>query len=234
MCGIISTISIKPDRKDTADIEAMLASLSKRGPDDKATVRIDSTTTAHLRCTFGQTRLSILDIEGGKQPMRDNTLPLTVVFNGEIYNYKELRTELEKAGHRFSTKSDTEAILKAYAEWGKDAPKHLDGMFAFALWDERTDSLFMARDRFGKKPLYYAWEGPEKTSTFMLASEIKALFASGKIKGRIDPQALDTYLSLMYIPADRSVYSNIHQLPPCSRSHVQPRFRPHRVAVLDA
>jgi asparagine synthase (glutamine-hydrolysing) len=145
--------------------------------------------------------------------MRDNAKPITIVFNGEIYNYKELRKELEGKKHHFATHSDTEVILKSYIEYGKDCPKHLDGMFAFTIWNEETQELFIARDRFGKKPLYYTIN----SNTLYIASEIKALEKAG-IKGKIDFSAIDNYLALMYIPPWKSIYENIHVLPPAHQA----------------
>ncbi len=207
MCGII-TIVKKTGSTTPANTDAMLDSLSRRGPDDHGTL-------VFPLCTLGQTRLSIIDLSGGHQPMRDNTRAMAITFNGEIYNYKELRRELEARGHAFSTNSDTEVILKAYQEYGADCPKYLDGMFAFAIWDDERQSLFMARDRFGKKPLYYAHDSD---GNLMIASEIKALFASGRIKGEIDPGALDNYLALMYIPPTRTIYKNVFTLLPAEHA----------------
>lgn len=203
MCGIITVVS-KKRSPDARLADAMLKTLRFRGPDDARTKTVGP-------CVLGQARLSIVDIAGGVQPMSDTRLPLTLVFNGEIYNFLELRKELENEGHTFATRSDTEVILQAYSAWGPKCVEKLDGMFAFTIWDERTQSLFIARDRFGKKPLYYTHLHDE---TLVLASEIKALFATGKIKGQIDPVALDAYLALMYVPPDRTIYSNIHTLPP--------------------
>ena len=204
MCGIIAITGKDLKKIDASRISLMLASLSKRGPDDKGMLESN-------HCVLGQTRLSIIDLSGGHQPMKDNRKNITITFNGEIYNYKELRGELEIKGYVFSTNSDTEVILKAYQEYGTECPKHLDGMFAFALWDESKQELFIARDRFGKKPFYYAWLDDD---TFLGASEIKALFAGGQIKGKIDLTALDDYLGLMYIPPWKTIYSNVHPLPP--------------------
>lgn len=184
----------------------MLASLSKRGPDDHGTLSFPL-------CTLGQTRLSIIDLESGHQPMQDNKRDMAITFNGEIYNYRELKKELEEKGYVFSTNSDTEVILKAYQEYGDECPKHLDGMFAFAIWDNEKGRLFMARDRFGKKPLYYAFDDDQN---LLVASEIKALFASGKIKGVLNPEAIDNYLALMYIPPWKTIYKNISVIPPAS------------------
>ena len=203
MCGIIGfagdNITVTK-----ASTDSMLASLRKRGPDDKGLMTFSC-------CVLGQTRLSIIDLSTGNQPMKDNTRDYAITFNGEIYNFLELKKELEEKGHRFSTTSDTEVILKAYAEYGEECPKHLDGMFAFALWDNEKKILFVARDRFGKKPFYYAFADD---GTFIFASEIKALFASGKIKGELDCEAIDNYLALMYIPPTKSVYKNIFTLAP--------------------
>lgn len=200
MCGIIA---ITGNKSGEYRISAMFASLSKRGPDDHGVLSFP-------HCTLGQTRLSIIDLSGGHQPMRDNKRNIAITFNGEIYNYRELKRKLESRGHTFSTNSDTEVILKAYQEYGVDCPKQLDGMFAFALWDEEKQMLFLARDRFGKKPLYYAFD---KNQKLVIASEIKALVAAG-ITGVLDDRALDNYLQLMYIPPWKSVYKNILQLPP--------------------
>lgn len=208
MCGIIA---IKKDGGLSPEIaNKMLSTLSKRGPDDRGILHAGDT-------TLGQTRLAIVDIKGGRQPMRDNSLPLSIVFNGEIYGYKELKKTLEAKGHRFSTESDTEVILKSYTEYGRDCVRHLDGMFAFVILDERTNELFMARDRFGKKPLYYAWVG----DIFLSASEIKAIFESGLMRGDIDKDALADYLRLGYIPPHKTVYKNIFTLPPAHASTVK-------------
>lgn len=203
MCGIITIHGIDSKKFDQQMIKSMLNALSKRGPDDQDFVRIGNT-------VLGQTRLSIIDPKNGHQPMRDNANPYTIVFNGEIYDYKKLYDDLKAKGHIFSTNSDTEVILKAYAEYGHDCLHYLQGMFAFAIWDEKNEELFIARDRFGKKPFFYTWKG----ESFVAASEIKAFFASEIIKGHIDPQAIDDFLRLLYIPPNKSVYSNIEVLPP--------------------
>lgn len=202
MCGIIAIVGNNVPAIQDEKVEKMLSCLLLRGPDEKNFVRTP-------RAILGQTRLSIVDIAGGHQPMRDNEYPYTIVFNGEIYGYKDLRQKLKDSGHIFSTDSDTEVILKAYAQYGKKCVDHLDGMFAFAIWDENAEELFIARDRFGKKPLYYAIE----KETLYVTSEIKALLTIG-IKGEIDPEAIDNYLTLMYIPPWKSVYKNICVVPP--------------------
>ncbi|MEI6863761.1 MAG: asparagine synthase (glutamine-hydrolyzing) [Candidatus Adlerbacteria bacterium] len=199
MCGIISIVG-----KGAAQtpLDAALGALSKRGPDDHGSMAFDG-------AVLGQTRLAIIDLSpSGHQPMRDNAKNVAITFNGEIYNYKELRKELESKGHRFSTQSDTEVILKAYEEYGNECPKYLDGMFAFVIWDDEKKQAFMARDRFGKKPLFYAHTPDGK---FVAGSEIKALKAVG-VQPEIDPAGIDAYLTLMYIPPWRTVYKNVHTI----------------------
>lgn len=203
MCGILGIVGNTKSFSQTS-IDAMLLTLAERGPDEKGTLSFP-------RCILGQTRLSIIDLSSGHQPMKDNTRDFAITFNGEIYNYLELRASLSQKGHKFSTNSDTEVILKAYAEYGEGCPKHLDGMFAFAIWDNEKNILFTARDRFGKKPLYYAFDDEKN---FIFASEIKAILASKKIKGILDAEAIDNYLALMYVPSTKTVYKNIFTLAP--------------------
>ncbi|MBY0472777.1 asparagine synthase (glutamine-hydrolyzing) [Patescibacteria group bacterium] len=199
MCGIVSIIGKNAAQEP---LEAALDTLSHRGPDDRGTM-------AFAGATLGQTRLAIIDLSpSGHQPMKDNVKNIAITFNGEIYNYQELRTELESKGHQFSTHSDTEVILKAYQEYGSECPKKLDGMFAFVIWDDEKKTAFMARDRFGKKPLFYAHT---PGGTLAVASEIKALKAAG-VKTEIDPQGIDAYLTLMYVPPWRTVYKNVHTI----------------------
>jgi asparagine synthase (glutamine-hydrolysing) len=204
MCGIAGIVG--PGVGGGADhgMPAMLATLARRGPDDHGCV-------AYRNCVLGHTRLAILDLSTGQQPMRDDAADLTITFNGEIYNFRELRAELEAVGHVFRTRSDTEVILKAYLQFGASCVERIDGMFAFAIWDAAADTLFLARDRFGKKPLYYAFDS---AATLLFGSEIKTLLASGKIQPLLDPAAIDGYLRLSYVPPDRSVYRNIFVLPP--------------------
>jgi len=200
MCGITA---IAGENLDTRNYQTsrMLETLKKRGPDGVGETTFDS-------CWLGHRRLSIIDISLGKQPMTDEHLSIT--FNGEIYNFQELKKTLENLGHIFKTNSDTEVILKAYKQYGNECPKYLDGMFAFAIWDNNNKTLFFARDRFGKKPLYYAFDHKK----IIIGSEIKTILASGKIDNSIDLESLDNYLQLMYIPPWKSIYKNILLLPP--------------------
>ena len=204
MCGIIAVQGEKIQRISQEASEKMIACLTSRGPDDAGTMHFDT-------AILGQTRLSIIDLSpAGHQPMQDAAHKTTITFNGEVYNYKELRTELEKKGHVFSSESDTEVILKTYAEYGHECPKYLEGMFAFAIWDEARDELFIARDRFGKKPFYFTFID----GLFIGASEIKAIFESGLVSGHISTTALDEYLTFGYILPNKTIYSNIQTLLP--------------------
>lgn len=201
MCGILATKGNLSLGDET--INSMLGTLAHRGPDEQKFIRINDV-------VLGQTRLSIIDITAGNQPMNDNSKPITIVFNGEIYDYQILKKDLENKGHIFRTKSDTEVILKAYIEYREDCVKYIDGMFAFVIYDQEKDLFFFARDRFGKKPFYHTFID----DTFICSSEIKAIFATQKIKGQINPQALYDYLKYGYIGPDKTIYNNIYTLPP--------------------
>ena len=155
-------------------------------------------------------RLAIIDLKSGQQPIHNQDRTAWIVFNGEIYNYLELRAKLEKLGHTFYTNSDTEAIVHAYDQYGADCPKHLRGMFAFAIWNEQTQQLFLARDRVGKKPLLYALVNGQ----LIFASEFSALLLHPDISREIEPAALDYYLSFMCIPAPLTAYRAIRKLEP--------------------
>jgi asparagine synthase (glutamine-hydrolysing) len=202
MCGISAIVSPSTDRSGDS-IEQMVAALCHRGPDAHAAVRLPL-------CTLGHTRLSIIDLESGDQPMTDGTGRYTITFNGEIYNYEELRKQLLDAGTEFRTHSDTEVILAAYARWGAAALDRFRGMFAFAIWDAADRVLFAARDLFGEKPLYYAETGE---GGLILASEIKALLASGRVSRDLDLSSVDGYLAFGYVPPTRSIYRAIRPLP---------------------
>ena len=180
----------------------MLTAIHHRGPDGEG--RLD-----RPGLVLGMRRLAIIDLAGGGQPIFNEDGSVAVVFNGEIYNFRELRADLERAGHRFTTHCDTEVLVHGYEEWGDDVLHRLVGMFAFALWDETRRRLMVARDRFGKKPLYYARRGGE----VVFGSEIKALLAAG-LSADVDDDALRDYLALRYVPSPRTLFRSVRQLPP--------------------
>jgi asparagine synthase (glutamine-hydrolysing) len=174
-----------------------------RGPDDDG---------VHVEpgVGLGMRRLSIIDLATGHQPIHNEDQTIWIVFNGEIYNYRELRRELESEGHRFYTSSDTETIVHAYEQWGEAAFGRLRGMFGIALWDRPKRTLLLARDRAGIKPLHYTMRGDR----LYFGSEIKSLIAAGAVDREIDPEALDHYLSFLYAPRDRAIFKGVHKLPP--------------------
>jgi asparagine synthase (glutamine-hydrolysing) len=161
---------------------------------------------------LGHRRLAIIDLATGDQPMASEDGSVSVVFNGEIYNFRELRRELEESGFRFRSASDTEVILQAYQAHGVDCLSRLRGMFAFAIWDERRRRLFLARDRVGIKPLVYAWDGQR----LLFASELKAILQAGLVPRELDWEALRDYLTFHYIPSPRTIFRSIRKLPPAS------------------
>jgi asparagine synthase (glutamine-hydrolysing) len=202
MCGIFGIISAKRSIQRNLLEKGTLA-LAHRGPDDSGYFIGEGVGLGHRR-------LSIIDLEGGRQPMFNEDRSLCIVFNGEIYNFPVLRDELLSKGHRFETRSDTETILHAYEEWGEDCVARLRGMFAFAIWDDRAKKLFLARDRMGIKPLFYG----EYNGTFYFASEMKAILADRNFPRRIDELALTSYFDLSYIPAPYSIFRDIRKLLP--------------------
>lgn len=187
-------------------LRGMAASLAHRGPDE------DGFFSAGGNVSLGMRRLKIIDLVTGSQPISNEDGMVTVVFNGEIYNFRELRRELETAGHKFKTNSDTEVLVHLYEEHGEDFPKLLRGMFAFALWDAKGRRLLLARDQFGVKPLYYALSG----GILYFASELKALRLVAGLCGELDPAALDYYFTYLYIPAPLTVYRGVNKLEPAS------------------
>ena len=196
MCGIVGIIH--PEGKETvaSDIlRAMNSSLTHRGPDEEGY-------WLNRNVGLGMRRLSIIDLGGGHQPISDEDGKVWTVFNGEIYNYLELREELIRKGHRFKTSSDTEVIVHLYEEEGEDFIQRLRGMFAIALWDGREHKLLLYRDRVGIKPLHY-WL---KNGTLLFASEIKALLEYHEVGREISLGALSDYLSFLYLPAPRTIY----------------------------
>lgn len=203
MCGISAIVGPSADGT-VAGLDRMVLALAHRGPDGQAAEYLPG-------CALGHTRLSIIDLECGAQPMADVTGRYRITFNGEIYNYAELRDELLIQGARFRTHSDTEVVLAACAHWGAAALEKFRGMFAFAIWDTTERVLFAARDLFGEKPLYYA---PSTDGGLILASEIKALIASGHVSTELDLSAVDAYLAFGYVPPATSIYQAIRPLPP--------------------
>ena len=201
MCGIAGIIGAGCDGAQAQRVGAMVDRLGHRGPDGRG---IDTFEDAVL----GHTRLSIVDLASGRQPMRDVAGKRSIVFNGEIYGYRDIRARLH---YPFRTTSDTEVILALYDEHGVDMLRHLPGMFAFAIWDEERRTLFAARDRFGEKPLYYA---AAPTGEFVFASEIKAILASGRIPRTLDRGSLSHLLNRLYVPVGKSIYAAIRQLRP--------------------
>ena len=199
MCGIAGFVG----QGDRDRLEAMVSTLTHRGPDDEGLwVGPD--------VGLGMRRLAIIDLAGGRQPMLNEDDTLHLVLNGEIYNFRELREDLIRRGHRFRTRSDTEVILHLYEEVGEDCVTWLRGMFAFALWDAPRRILLLARDRMGKKPLYYWHRG----GLFLFASEIKALLCHPAVPRDLDWEAFHHYLAFGYTPADRSIFAGIVKLPP--------------------
>jgi len=205
MCGISGLASGGPGGLAVEPLRRMTDALRHRGPDDEGCY-VDP---GH-RALLGHRRLSIIDLASGHQPVFNEDGRVAVVFNGEIYNFQELRAELEGQGHRFATHSDTEVIVHLYEELGAACVARLRGMFAFAIWDERRGELFLARDRVGKKPIYYA----VANGTLYFASEIHALYEIPEIPRELDYDALDQYLTYSYIPSPRTVYKAIRKLPP--------------------
>ncbi len=203
MCGIAAIVRMKPEA-DSAAIDRMTETLAHRGPDAAGITLLSD---VHL----GHRRLSIIDLAGGSQPMTEITERYWIVFNGEIYNFRELRATLESRGQRFRTHSDTEVLIKAYEVFGEQMPVHLNGQFAFAIWDQQERRLFAARDRMGEKPFFWA---TAQGGAIVIASEIKSIIASGLIRPILDPVSVDAYLALLYVPPDRTIYANVQTLPP--------------------
>jgi asparagine synthase (glutamine-hydrolysing) len=205
MCGIAGFVDRERDQsaRSTAEVRDMCDVIRHRGPDDEG-LYVDD------QAGLGMRRLSIIDLATGHQPIHNENRTLWVVFNGEIYNYRELRDMLAGRGHRFYTSSDTEAIVHAYEEWGEEAFARLRGMFGIALWDAPRRTLVLARDRAGIKPLHYV----ERDGRLYFASEIKSLLAAGAVDRSIDLAAFDHYLSFLYTPRDASIFSGVRKLPP--------------------
>lgn len=207
MCGICGYVNIDKGSAAEEDIlKRMCGALVHRGPDDEGIYIKDN-------IALGHRRLSIIDLALGHQPIFNEDSSVAVIHNGEIYNFPELKENLSKKGHLFKTRSDTETIVHAYEEYGEDCVRYIDGMFAFAIWDSRKKTLFLARDRFGKKPLYYGLFGGH----FIFSSELKAMLKHPAVRKEIDLRALSKYLAYEYIPAPYSIFKNIYKLKAGSR-----------------
>ena len=203
MCGIAGIVSDTGGSLESR-LRPMIDAQAHRGPDAWG-VWSDG------RCALGHRRLSIIDLsEAGRQPMSNARGDIRITFNGEIYNFQDLRRELESLGHGFRTRTDTEAIICAYEQWGIGCLARLRGMFAFGIWDRRRRRLFLARDRVGKKPLFYAQFGDH----FLFASELQGLLADKRVPREVDPPAIDAYLSYGYVPAPRAAFKGVYKLPP--------------------
>jgi asparagine synthase (glutamine-hydrolysing) len=205
MCGIAGIFDIGGQRPiDSALLHRMTDRLAHRGPDGSGFYIAPGVGLGHRR-------LAIIDVAGGQQPLFNEDGTVAITFNGEIYNYQELMVELERKGHRFRTRSDTEVIVHAWEEWGEDAVNRFRGMFALAIWDENRKTLFLARDRFGKKPLYYTML---RDGRLLFASEMKALLECPDVPRCISPMAVEDYFAYGYVPESKSIYSDIYKLPP--------------------
>lgn len=201
MCGICG--QYRMDGVDADELQQMADAIAHRGPDDEGFY-------VNGRIGLGSRRLSIIDLDTGKMPISNEDGTIWIVYNGEIYNFPSLKQFLEDRGHNFKTDTDTEVIVHLYEEFGEQCVEKLSGMFAFAVWDENRQRLFIARDRIGQKPLYYAHNGRD----ISFASEIKALLTNGRIRRQIDYESLHHYLSLRFIPSPRTMLEDVRKLPP--------------------
>src|ERR1700704_6368032 len=209
MCGIAGFVESNrtsapfgPD-ESRALVHRMCEVIRHRGPDDEG-VFVDE------GVALGMRRLSIIDLSTGHQPIHNEDRTVWIVFNGEIYNFAALRAELEAHGHQFYTSTDTEAIVHAYEQWGPQAISRLRGMFGLAIWDTRSRTLLLARDRIGIKPMHYAIV----KGRFYFGSEIKSLLQAPDLPRDLDMDAIDHYLSFLYTPRDGSIFANVRKLPP--------------------
>lgn len=204
MCGIIGVVAAPGHAAPSEEVgRAMNALIRHRGPDDDGFYRDE-------RALLGMRRLSVIDLAGGHQPMHDADHSVQLVFNGEIYNYRELRSELAARGHAFYSQSDSEVIVQAYLAWGEACFERLHGMFAIALWDAKRQTLLLARDRFGEKPLFHADDG----SRIAFASELKSLLALPGFRRDVDPAAIQAYVCFGYVPTPRSIFHGVSKLAP--------------------
>lgn len=205
MCGILAQVNFNTPINQL-DFNTMRDTMTHRGPDGAGSEFFE-----HGKVGLGHRRLSIIDLSSsGKQPMCNEDETLWLTFNGEIYNYKELRQILQAKGHEFKSNSDSEVLIHGYEEWGTSLVDHLKGMFAFGIWDTKDKTLFLARDRFGIKPLCYY----QDVNTFIIASELKAIVTASNVPSRLNPDALADYFVYRYIPSPKSIWQDIYKLPP--------------------
>ncbi len=204
MCGIVGFVKNVGAHPERAILEKMNAAIRHRGPDDDGFFIDDI-------AALGMRRLSIIDLAGGQQPIHNEDRTKWIVFNGEIYNFQEIRDDLEKRGHRFYTKSDTETVVHLYDEYGVDCVQHLRGMFALAIWDTIEKTLFLARDRVGKKPLLYS---RQPNGDLIFGSEFQALLSNPSVSRDVDHTAIDSYLSYQCVPAPMTAFKSIRKLEP--------------------
>jgi asparagine synthase (glutamine-hydrolysing) len=209
MCGIAGWMAVPRHAPDDNAMLPVLEALAHRGPDGAGACAFQS--SAH-RVVLGHRRLAIIDPQGARQPMCDEAAGVALTFNGEIYNFRELRAQLVERGYQFALDSDTEVLLRAYQHWDKDVVHHLRGQFAFAVWDARKERLMLARDRFGEKPLYLCESG----ESVFFASEIKALLKIPGIRPEVDLHAVRDYLAYRYVPGPRTLFSGIRKLMPAT------------------
>ena len=209
MCGLTGAAWSEPSLAVSADeLERMTSVIAHRGPDDQQTWFSNS--TAGPQAALGHRRLSIIDVDNSRQPISNEDGSITVAFNGEIYNYKKLREQLQSKGHTLKTAGDTETIVHLYEEYGDKCVEHLRGMFAFALWDENQKRLLLARDRMGQKPLYYRVE----RDRVLFGSELKSLLQVANAPREVDPRSVDLYLTYQYVPHPHCILKGYNQLPP--------------------
>ena len=209
MCGIAGWIAEAQSTLTESTLASMLEAIAHRGPDDQGISYFRCAGTEH-HVFLGHRRLAIIDPNGARQPMCDTAAGLALTFNGEIYNFRELRSELRQLGYRFTRDSDTEVLLRAYQHWQCEVVHHLRGMFAFAIWDARNERLFLARDRFGEKPLFFYENG----SGLYFASEIKALLRIPGVRTSVNLDAVWDYLAYRYVPGPKTLFRGIRKLMP--------------------
>ncbi len=223
MCGIAGIFSLNSDKIDLDSLLKSTRTLTHRGPDEEGyyvnreePFQGSESSMVPIRISngkenvgFGHRRLSIIDLATGQQPLSNEDGTVWITFNGEVYNYQVLKKELEAKGHVFKTNSDTETMVHAYEEWGPEAVKRFRGMFAFAVWDENKQQMFVARDRVGKKPFYYYFDD----KTFIFGSELKVILEYPQVDRTIDFTSLSDYFSLLYIPSPKTIFKSIKKLP---------------------